>query len=139
VPLDNSVSFTYGDELDIGIEEILDDESATIGVLLTAGVKSTGETQEGIRKTGDIQGQGDGTPIVIRGKDKTFKSTSNKVTTNLMAVAGMETETAELKYTGRYIHKGTKEARTCQGYDTFDKGNEREDTNESQERELTNH
>ena len=69
MPLDNSISFTYGDELDIGIDEILDNDSATIGVLLTAGIKSSWETQEGIRQTGDIQGQGDGTSIVIRGND----------------------------------------------------------------------
>ncbi len=139
VPLDNSVSFTYGDELNIGIEDILDDESATIGVLLTAGVKSSWETQEGIRQTGDIQAQGDGTSIVIRGNDKTFKSTSNNVTSYLMAVAGIETDSAELKYTGMYIHKGTKEARTLQGYDTSDSGDVREDFTEFFERELKNH
>ncbi len=139
VPLDNSVSFTYGDELDIGIDEILDNDSATIGVLLTAGIKSSWETQEGIRQTGDIQGQGDGTSIVIRANDKTFKSTSNNVTSYLMAVAGIETDTAELKYTGMYIHKGTKEARTLQGYDTSDSGNVREDFTEFFERELINH
>ena len=139
VPLDNSISFTYGDELDIGIDEILDNDSATIGVLLTAGIKSSWETQEGIRQTGDIQGQGDGTSIVIRANDKTFKSTSNNVTSYLMAVAGIETDTAELKYTGMYIHKGTKEARTLQGYDSSDAGNVREDFTEFFERELTNH
>jgi hypothetical protein len=56
-----------------------------------------------------------------------------------MAVSGIETDSAELKYTGIYIHKGTKEARTLQGYDSSDAGNVREDFTEFFERELTNH
>ena len=66
-------------------------------------------------------------------------STSNNVTSYLMAVAGIETDSAELKYTGMYIHKGTKEARTLQGYDTSDSGDVREDFTEFFERELINH
>ena len=81
-------------------------------MLLTAGMKSSWETQDGIRQTGDIQSQGDGTSVVIRSNDKTFKSTTNNVTSYMMSVFGIETDSAELKYTGMYINKGTKEART---------------------------
>ena len=139
VPMDNSFNFTYGDELDIGIDEILGDDSASIGVLMTAGIRSSWETKEGVRQTGDIQSQGDGTSIVIKSNDKTFKSTSNDVTAYAMAVLGIETDYAELKYTGMYIHKGTKEARILEGYDSSDSGNVREDFTEFYERELINH
>jgi hypothetical protein len=56
-----------------------------------------------------------------------------------MAVLGVETDLSELKYTGLYIHKGSKEARILQGYDSSDSANVREDFTEFYERELTNH
>ena len=55
-----------------------------------------------------------------------------------MSVLGIDTDSYELKYTGMYIHKGTKRARTLQGYDSSDAGNVREDFTEFFERELTN-
>ena len=139
VPLDNSFNFTFGNELDIGIEDFLDDNSASVGMLFTAGMKSSWDTKDGIRQTGDIQSQGDGTSIVIRSNDKTFKSTTNDVTSYMMGVFGIETDLAELKYTGMYINKGTKEARILQGYDSSDSGNVREDFTEFFERTLRNH
>jgi hypothetical protein len=117
VPMDNSFNFTYGDELDIGIDEVLGDDSASFGVLMTAGIRSSWETKEGVRQTGDIQCPGDGTSIVIKSNDKTFKSTSHDVTAYAMAFLGIETDYAELKYTCMYILKGTKEARILEGYD----------------------
>ena len=139
VPLDNSFNFTFGNELDIGIKDLLDDNSASIGVLLTAGMKSSWDTKDGIRQTGDIQSQGDGTSVVIRSNDKTFKSTTNDVTSYMMSVFGIETDVSEIKYTGMYINKGTKEARILQGYDSSDSGNVREDFTEFFERTLRNH
>ena len=139
VPLDNSFNFTFGNELDIGIEDFLEDNSASVGMLFTAGMKSSWDTKDGIRQTGDIQSQGDGTSIVIRSNDKTFKSTTNDVTSYMMGVFGIETDLAELKYTGMYINKGTKEARILQGYDSSDSGNVREDFTEFFERNLRNH
>ena len=139
VPLDNSFNFTFGNELDIGIEDFLEDNSASVGMLFTAGMKSSWDTKDGIRQTGDIQSQGDGTSIVIRSNDKTFKSTTNDVTSYMMGVFGIETDLAELKYTGMYINKGTKEARILQGYDSSDSGNVREDFTEFFERTLRNH
>ena len=137
--LDNSFNFTFGNELDIGIKDLLDDNSASIGVLLTAGMKSSWDTKDGIRQTGDIQSQGDGTSVVIRSNDKTFKSTTNDVTSYMMSVFGIETDVSEIKYTGMYINKGTKEARILQGYDSSDSGNVREDFTEFFERTLRNH
>ncbi len=139
VPLDNSFNFTFGNELDIGIEDFLEDNSASVGMLFTAGMKSSWDTKDGIRQTGDIQSQGEGTSIVIRSNDKTFKSTTNDVTSYMMGVFGIETDLAELKYTGMYINKGTKEARILQGYDSSDSGNVREDFTEFFERTLRNH
>ena len=138
VPLDSSFNFTYGDELDISIDEILGDSSATFGVMFTAGMRSSWDTQDGIRQTGTLQAQGDGTADVIVSNDKTFLSTSNDVTSYAMSVLGIDTDSYELKYTGMYIHKGTKRARTLQGYDSSDAGNVREDFTEFFERELTN-
>mgnify|MGYP001343153766 CR=1 FL=1 len=97
-----SFNFTFGNELDIGIEDFLDDNSASAGMLFTAGMKSSWDTKDGIRQTGDIQSQGDGTSIVIRSNDKTFKSTTNDVTSYMMGVFGIETDLAELKYTGNF-------------------------------------
>ena len=140
VPLDQSYSLTYGDSLDgLGIDEIIDDPSATMGFMFTAGLKSSWDTQEGIRQTGDLQNQGDGTVDVVVQNDKTFKSTSNDVTAYAMGVVGVETDSSEIKYTGLYIHKGTKEARILQGYDSSDSANVREDYLEFYERELINH
>ena len=49
VPLDQSYSLTYGDSLDgLGIDKIIDDPSATMGFMFTAGLKSSWDTQEGI-------------------------------------------------------------------------------------------
>ena len=140
VPLDQSYSLTYGDSLDgLGIDEIIDDPSATMGFMFTAGLKSSWDTQEGIRQTGDLQNQGDGTVDVVVQNDKTFKSTSNDVTAYAMGVVGVETDSSEIKYTGLYIHKGTKEARILQGYDSSDSADVREDYLEFYERELINH
>ena len=138
VPLDSSFNFTYGDELDISLDDILGDPSATFGIMLTAGIRSSWDTQDGIRQTGTLQAQGDGTADVIISNDKTFMSTSNDVTSYAMSVVGIDTDSYELKYTGIYIHKGTKRARILQGYDSSDSGDVREDFIEFFERELTN-
>ena len=45
IPLDSSFNFTYGDELDISIDEILGDSSATFGVMFTAGMRSSWDTK----------------------------------------------------------------------------------------------
>ena len=79
--------------------------------MLTAGIRSSWDTQDGIRQTGTLQAQGDGTADVIISNDKTFMSTSNDVTSYAMSVVGIDTDSYELKYTGMYIHKGTKRAR----------------------------
>ena len=140
VPLDQSYSFTYGDNLDgLAIDQIIDIPSATMGFMVTAGYKNSWDTQEGIRQTGDLQNQGDGTVNVVVQNDKTFRSTTNDITAYAMAVLGVETDLSELKYTGLYIHKGSKEARILQGYDSSDSANVREDFLEFYERELTNH
>ena len=138
IPLDSSFNFTYGDELDISLDDILGDPSATFGVMFTAGIRSSWDTQDGIRQTGTLQAQGDGTADVIISNDKTFMSTSNDVTSYAMSVVGIDTDSYELKYTGMYIHKGTKRARILQGYDSSDSGDVREDFIEFFERELTN-
>ena len=75
VPLDSSFNFTYGDELDISIDEILGDSSATFGVMFTAGMKSSWDTQDGIRQTGTLQAQVDDSVDIIVSNDKTFMST----------------------------------------------------------------
>ena len=140
VPLDQSYSLTYGDTLDgLGIDKLINDPSATMGFMFTSGLKSSWDTQEGIRQTGDLQNQGDGTVDVVVQNDKTFKSTSNDVTAYAMGVVGVETDSSEIKYTGLYIHKGTKEARILQGYDSSDSADVREDYLEFYERELINH
>ena len=139
IPLDSSFNITYGDEFDIGIDEILGDDSATFGFMATAGMRSSWDAQEGIRQTGTLQAQGDGTSNIIISNNKTFRSTSNNVTSYLMSVLGVEADTYEIKYTGMFIHKGSKKARVLQGYDSSDSGNVREDFTEFFERELTNH
>ena len=139
VPLDQSYSLTYGDSLDgLGIGRIIGIPSATMGFMVTGGYKNSWDTQEGLRQTGDLQSQG-GTVNVIVKNNKTFRSTSNDITAYAMAVLGVETDLSELKYTGLYIHKGSKEARILQGYDSSDSANVREDFLEFYERELTNH
>ena len=139
VPLDQSYSLTYGDSLDgLGIDQIINIPSATMGFMVTGGYKNSWDTQEGIRQTGDLQNVG-GTVNVIVQNDKTFRSTTNDITAYAMAVLGVETDLSELKYTGLYIHKGSKEARILQGYDSSDSANVREDFLEFYERELTNH
>ena len=140
VPLDQSYSLTYGDSFDgLGIDQIIGIPSATMGFMVTGGYKNSWDTQEGIRQTGDLQNQGDGTVNVVVQNDKTFRSTTNDITAYAMAVLGVETDLSELKYTGLYIHKGSKEARILQGYDSSDSANVREDFLEFYERELTNH
>ena len=140
VPLDSSVNLTFGNKLDTAnISDIINVDNLSIGYIATFGSRSSWDTKDGIRQTGDIQGQGDGTSTVIISNDKTFKSTSNDVTTYGMLVLGAETDYSELKYTGLKIHKGSKEARVLQGYDSSDSGNVREDFTEFFERELTNH
>ena len=67
---------------------------------------------EGLRQTGDLQANSDGTASVIIAENKTFVSTSNDVTTYGMGVFGVESDSAEAKWTSLYIHKGTKEARS---------------------------
>ena len=139
VPLDESYSLTYGDSLDgLKIDQIINIPSATMGFMVTGGYKNSWDTQEGIRQTGDLQNVG-GTVNVIVQNDKTFRSTTNDITAYAMAVLGVETDLSELKYTGLYIHKGSKEARILQGYDSSDSANVREDFTEFYERELTNH
>ena len=131
VPLDESYSLTYGDSLDgLGIDQIINIPSATMGFMVTGGYKNSWDTQEGIRQTGDLQSQG-GTVNVVVQNDKTFRSTTNDITAYAMAVLGVETDLSELKYTGLYIHKGSKEARILQGYDSSDSANVREDFLES--------
>ena len=144
VPLDQSYSLTYGDSFDGsggifgGIGQTIGIPSATMGFMVTGGYKNSWDTQEGIRQTGDLQNVG-GTVNVIVQNDKTFRSTTNDITAYAMAVLGVETDLSELKYTGLYIHKGSKEARILQGYDSSDSANVREDFTEFYERELTNH
>ena len=139
VPLDSSLNFTYGDEIDIGIDKILNNDSAVFGLMFTSGIRSSWDSQEGLRQTGTLQAQGDGTSSVIVSNNKTFRSTSNDVTTYAMSVAGIEADSYSLKYTGMYIHKGSKRSRILQGYDSSDAGNVREDFIEFFERELNNH
>ncbi len=139
VPLDESYSLTYGDSLDgLGIDQIINIPSATMGFMVTGGYKNSWDTQEGIRQTGDLQSQGGIVNVVVQ-NNKTFRSTTNDITAYAMAVLGVETDLSELKYTGLYIHKGSKEARILQGYDSSDSANVREDFLEFYERELTNH
>ena len=68
-------------------------------------------------KSRDLQANDNGTASVIIAEDKTFISTSNDVTTYGMGVFGVESDTAEAKWTSLYIHKGTKEARSITGFD----------------------
>jgi TonB-dependent receptor len=139
VPLDESYSLTYGDSLDgLGIDQIINIPSATMGFMVTGGYKNSWDTQEGIRQTGDLQSLGGIVNVVVQ-NNKTFRSTTNDITAYAMAVLGVETDLSELKYTGLYIHKGSKEARILQGYDSSDSANVREDFLEFYERELTNH
>ncbi len=139
VPLDQSYSLTYGDSLDgLGIGRIISIPSATMGFMVTGGYKNSWDTQEGLRQTGDLQSQGGIVNVVVQ-NNKTFRSTTNDITAYAMAVLGVETDLSELKYTGLYIHKGSKEARILQGYDSSDSANVREDFLEFYERELTNH
>jgi TonB-dependent receptor len=139
VPLDESYSLTYGDSLDgLGIDQIINIPSATMGFMFTGGYKNSWDTQEGIRQTGDLQSSGGAVNVIVQ-NDKTFRSTTNDITAYAMAVLGVETDLSELKYTGLYIHKGSKEARILQGYDSSDSANVREDFLEFYERELTNH
>ncbi len=144
VPLDQSYSLTYGDSFDGsggifgGIGQTIGIPSATMGFMVTGGYKNSWDTQEGLRQTGDLQSQG-GTVNVVVQNNKTFRSTTNDITAYAMAVLGVETDLSELKYTGLYIHKGSKEARILQGYDSSDSANVREDFLEFYERELTNH
>ena len=140
VPLDSSFNFTYGNELDLESDDlpVPFDPSLKAGFMFTAGIKSSWDTQDGIRQTGTLQAQGDNSVDVIVSNDKTFLSTSNDVTSYAMSVLGIDTDSYELKYTGMYIHKGTKRARILQGYDSSDAGNVREDFTEFFERELTN-
>ena len=99
IPLDSSFNFTYGDELDISIDEILGDSSATFGVMFTAGMRSSWDTQDGIRQTGTLQAQGDGTANVIVSNDKTFLSTSNDVTSYAMSVLGITLQHDNVTFT----------------------------------------
>ena len=139
VPLDESYSLSYGDSLDgLGIDQIINIPSATMGFMVTGGYKNSWDTQEGIRQTGDLQSLGGIVNVVVQ-NNKTFRSTTNDITAYAMAVLGVETDLSELKYTGLYIHKGSKEARILQGYDSSDSANVREDFLEFYERELTNH
>jgi hypothetical protein len=133
VPVDNSFNVTFGDQLDWDLGNGL-----TSGFLLTAGVRSSWQTQDGLRQTGDLQANSDGTASVIKAEDKTFISTSNDVTTYGMGVFGVESDTAEAKWTSLYIHKGTKEARSITGFDPSDAANIREDYIEFFDRTLIN-
>ena len=125
VPLNSSFNFTYGNELDIAIDEVLGDSSATFGVMFTAGLRSSWKHKMVFVKLEHFRLEGDGTANVIVSNDKTFMSTSNDVTSYAMSVLGIDTDSYELKYTGMYIHKGTKRARVLQGYDSSDAGNVR--------------
>ena len=49
--------------------------------MLTAGIRSSWDTQDGIRQTGTLQAQGDGTADVIISNDKTFMSSGAAVPT----------------------------------------------------------
>ena len=73
VPLDQSYSVTYGDTLDgLGIDKLINDPSATMGFMFTSGLKSSWDTQEGIRQTGDLQSQGGIVNVVVQ-NNKTFR------------------------------------------------------------------
>ena len=133
VPANGSFNVTYGNQLDWDLGNDL-----SSGFLLTAGVKSSWQTQEGLRQTGDLQANSDGTVSVIKAEDKTFMSTSNDATTYGMGVFGVESDSAEVKLTSLYIHKGTKEARSITGYDPSDAADVREDYTEFFERTLRN-
>ena len=140
IPLDSSANLTFGNQIDASnFEDIFNASGLSMGYIATFGIRNSWDHKEGIRQTGDIQGQGDGTSNVIISNDKTFRSTSNDVTTYGMVVLGAETDATEIKYTGLKIHKGSKEARILEGYDSSDSGNVREDFTEFFERELTNH
>tara|TARA_A100001234_G_scaffold162830_1_gene144147 strand:- start:266 stop:2866 length:2601 start_codon:yes stop_codon:yes gene_type:complete len=133
VPVDNSFNVTFGNQLDWDLGNGL-----TSGFLLTAGVRTNWQTQEGLRQTGDLQANSDGTASVIIAENKTFVSTSNDVTTYGMGVFGVESDSAEAKWTSLYIHKGTKEARSITGFDPSDAANIREDYIEFFDRTLIN-
>ena len=139
VPVNNSFNFTYGNELDWDINSALGLNSAKAGVFFTAGMKSDWETQEGLRQTGDLQAQSGGGAKVILAENKRTKSTSNDVSNYAMGVFGIETDATELKYTGLYIHKGTKKARIIYGFDPSDAQDIREDYLAFFERSLFNH
>ena len=102
-------------------------------------MKSDWQTQEGLRQTGDLQAQAGGGADVIIAENKQTKSTSNDVSTYAMGVFGIETDATELKYTGLYIHKGTKKTRIIYGFDPSDAQDIREDYLAFFERSLFNH
>ena len=94
--MDNSFNVTFGNQLDwdlgngltSGFYLLLELEPIAIG--------------EGLRQTGDLQANSDGTASVIIAENKTFVSTSNDVTTSGMGVFGVESDSAEAKWTSLY-------------------------------------
>ncbi len=70
--MDNSFNVTYGDQLDWDLGDELSSR------FFTAGVRSNWQTQEGLRQTGDLQANDNGTASVIIAEDKTFISTSKR-------------------------------------------------------------
>ena len=139
VPVNNSANFTYGNELDWDLGSLIGMNDGKAGIFFTAGMKSDWQTQEGVRQTGDLQAKDGGGTDVIISENKQTRATSNDVSSYAMGVFGIEGDTTEFKYTGLYIHKGTKKARIIYGYDPSDSQDVREDYLQFFERSLFNH
>ena len=111
MPLNTSLNFTFGNELDLGLSDLFEIDDLRTGVLITAGVKTSSQIKDGYRATGSIGQNGE----INKDDDQKFNSSTQSANTYFLGSFSSVTDGSEFKYTNMYLHKGSKDASITKG------------------------
>ena len=121
--------YSYG--IDAGTA--LDFSGARLGIVATAGLSNSWQTQDGLSQYGEAR---TGTAEVLG--EQQYLSTTNQATVNGLVAANLEWDRHRVGLGTMYVHDTEKEARSSEGY-SYQAGQvRRHDTTRWVERELVN-
>lgn len=122
---DYSYGIDAGTALDLG--------GARLGIVATAGLSNSWQTQDGLSQYGEGR---TGTAVVLG--EQQYLSTTNQATVNGLVAANLEWDRHRVGVGTMYVHDTEKEARSSEGY-SYQAGQvRRHDTTRWVERELVN-
>jgi TonB-dependent receptor len=123
---DYNYEISTGTSVDVG-------ESSRLGVVATASMKNSWQTQVGVQQDGAVE---NGAMAVQ--SDYDFLSTTNNATVNGLLGVTLDWEDHKVGVMAMYIHDTDKETRSTEGFSLLTGDNIRDDTTHWFEREMIN-